>query len=46
MWVAVVLWKQYCGFYQADFATVNMLFSVNQNMLAKTVAGLGDGDEG
>jgi molybdopterin/thiamine biosynthesis adenylyltransferase len=44
--MAVMLWKQYCGFYQADFATVNMLFSVNQNMLAKTVAGVGDGDEG
>jgi hypothetical protein len=43
--MAVALWKQYCGFYQADFPTVNMLFSVNQNMLVRTVAGAGEGDE-
>jgi hypothetical protein len=44
--MAVMLWKQYCGFYQADFSTVNMLFAVNQTTLARTIAGAGAIHEG
>ncbi|RKR43747.1 ThiF family adenylyltransferase [Paraburkholderia sp. BL17N1] len=35
--LAVMRWKQYCGFYQADFDTYNMLFSVNMTSLARQV---------
>lgn len=36
--LAVMRWKQYCGFYQADFDTNNMLFSVNMSSLARGIA--------
>jgi hypothetical protein len=35
--LAVMRWKQYCGFYQADFDAHNMLFSVNMTSLARQV---------
>jgi molybdopterin/thiamine biosynthesis adenylyltransferase len=43
--LAVMLWKQYCGFYQADFDTRNVVFSVNMNSLARTVGGMEVPDE-
>ncbi|TCW80985.1 hypothetical protein C5O80_22650 [Burkholderia sp. SRS-46] len=36
--LAVMRWKQYCGFYQADFSTNNMLYSVNMTSLAREIA--------
>ncbi len=36
--LAVMRWKQHCGFYQADFDTNNILFSVNMTSLAREVA--------
>ncbi|TAM87830.1 MAG: ThiF family adenylyltransferase [Candidimonas sp.] len=33
--LAVMRWKQYCGFYQVDFDTYNILFSVNMTSLAR-----------
>lgn len=35
--LAVMRWKQHCGFYEADFNTSNMLFSVNMSSLAREV---------
>lgn len=35
--LAVMRWKQFCGFYQADFDTNNLLFSVNMASLAREV---------
>jgi len=35
--LAVMRWKQYCGFYQADFDTINLLFSVNMASLAREI---------
>mgnify|MGYP001170079713 CR=1 FL=1 len=43
--LAVMLWKQYCGFYQADFDTRNVVFSVNMNSLARTAGGMEVPDE-
>jgi hypothetical protein len=35
--LAVMRWKQYCGFYQAGFDTQNLVFSVNMTSLAREV---------
>lgn len=35
--LAVMRWKQYCGFYQADFNTNNVLFSVNMPSLVRAI---------
>lgn len=43
--LAVMLWKQYCGFYQADFDTRNLVFAVNMNSLARMVGTTGALDE-
>lgn len=43
--LAVMLWKQYCGFYQADFDTRNLVFAVNMSSLARMVGSAGATDE-
>lgn len=40
--LAVMRWKQYCGFYQEDFVTNNVLFSVNMSSLAREVTPIED----
>lgn len=35
--LAVMKWKQYCGFYQDDFAPHNLTFSVNTMSLVRSV---------
>lgn len=34
--LAVMKWKQYCGFYQDDFAPYNLMFSVNTMSLVRS----------
>jgi molybdopterin/thiamine biosynthesis adenylyltransferase len=43
--LAVMLWKQYCGFYQAAFDTRNLVFAVNMTSLVREVGELGVLDE-